>query len=776
VKRRETKDSQPGTAARQNHVRVAVAGIILTLAAFGPAIRAPFDFDDRGTVIENWTIQRVWPPTALIQTPGLGTAASGRPVANYTFALNVALNRALGTTNGPNQTTGYHVVNILLHLLSALLIYVLIRDTLRFGRVGDEWRDRAETLATAVSAIWLLHPIQTEAVNYISQRTELLVSFFYLATLFGAQRAFREQGSRWSVFAIAASLLGMASKEVMLTAPVMVVLYDRAFLFPRWASSWQSRRRRWLYAGLFATSVVSLILIARGGRGGTVGFDVGIPWYQYLYDQGAIIPRYVQLLFWPDRLSYDYGPNWVAGGEAIAGLAALIATGVATIIAWKTDRMRPLGFVGAWFFVILAPSSSIIPIRTEIGAERRIYLASAAVIALATILVMYAQSRRPRTTMATIFTIYFVASGWTAARLAPRELSLQLLARFGIATAVAVIAWCILSRRRWLQVTAACLVPALLVARAASRSTLYRDPEALWRNAVSIVPTNGRGYNALAGFRLHSYPPHLREADSLFLKASELDTMLVQPWLGRAAIATKEDRLADAESLLRHVLRLSPGDSSASDQLGRVLLATGRSDQAIPYLKRLADRWPTGETFSNLGVAYLTLGRLDSARETLDRALGLDSLNVGALGYLGATLVELGRGSDAIPYLTRAVELESAPGFTTGVLAVAYAQAGKPELARKAASMAVDREPRSSIVRVFAGRALALGGFKREAAAYFRDAVRLDPGDAQALTRLANVLASLGEKVEAARFLNQALSIAPNDSAARQSLARLRGR
>jgi tetratricopeptide (TPR) repeat protein len=768
--------TEHGPRATLNGLVVFGVALVVAFASFGPAINAPFDFDDRGTILENPSIRRLWPLTAPLHTPGLGTAVSGRPVANYSFALNYALNRELGLADehsmgGRSETTSYHVVSILLHAISTFLLFALIRDTLRFGRVPEDLRRRAEVIALIVSAVWLAHPIQTEAVNYVSQRTELLVSLFYLATTYAAQRAYREQrAARWIVAALMASLVGMGTKEVMLTAPLLVVLYDRTFLFPTWESMRRSRSRRWLYAGLAATAGLSVALILNGARGGTAGFNLGITWYQYFFAQATVIPRYVQLMLWPDRLTYDYGQATIGGSAGIFGLVSLICVGGACAVAWWHDRWRPLAFLGAWFFLILAPSSSFVPIRTEIAAERRVYLAFAAVVTLVVIGAIYGRPR-PRSAMIGVVVAYFLASGWTAARLAPDYVPLQILLRFAFAVSAAGVIWCIVfARRRWVQFAGWSLIAAILIGRTAARSAMYRNPETLWLATTQTVPGNARAYDALANLRLRANPPRLREADSLFERAGSLDSTYATPWIGRAAIAVKEARLAEAETFLNRALVLSPGDSSATDQLGQVLVATGKSERALQYQRQLAERWPSGETLSRLGLAYLTLGRLDSASRVLADALDFDSANVNALRYLGATLVELGRGREAALYLTRALPIETDSAFTIGLLAIAYAESHQVDLAAKAAAVAVDRAPNDPIVRMLAGRAMAAAGRMREAEEYLRAAVRLDPNDPQALTRLADVLASLGRRVEAKTFLVRALAVAPGYPAALQSL------
>jgi tetratricopeptide (TPR) repeat protein len=141
------------------------------------------------------------------------------------------------------------------------------------------------------------------------------------------------------------------------------------------------RGRRWFYAALAATTLVLVVLVANSPCGATVGFNSGMPWYEYLHTQGWAIAHYLRLALVPNALSLDYDFRAIAHWRGIPGLLLLGALAVATILAWaRASRWGWRGFLGAWFFLILAPSSSVVPILTELVAERRMYLPLAAVV------------------------------------------------------------------------------------------------------------------------------------------------------------------------------------------------------------------------------------------------------------------------------------------------------------------------------------------------------------------------------------------------------------
>src|SRR5215831_7290205 len=274
---------------------VALGLLVAALIAFGPAARAPFDFDDLPGIVHNSTIERLWPLGPVLATPGLETAASGRPIVNLSFAINAALNRRLGiatpTRDSPAEAESYRLVNIAIHVCSALLLFLVVRATLARGRIAESWRDVADPLGGAVAVMWLVHPLQTEAVDYIVQRTELLASSFVLLTVFAGERAWHASVERrpldrriWVAVSVMACSLGVLSKETAVVAPVILFLYDTTFVFADWRESVRNRGR--LYLALIATWAVPLVFLIGGARAHTAGFASGISPLHYAAIQG----------------------------------------------------------------------------------------------------------------------------------------------------------------------------------------------------------------------------------------------------------------------------------------------------------------------------------------------------------------------------------------------------------------------------------------------------------------------------------------------------------
>jgi hypothetical protein len=241
--------------------------------------------------------------------------------------------------------------------------------------------------------LWTLHPLQTEAVTYISQRAESLMGLFYLLTLYGFIRSVTaESRNCWLILSVAACFGGMATKQVMVTAPVLVLLYDRAFISGSFRSALANRR--WYYASLAATWLWLGFLMHRSvSRGGRRGFQEEVGWPTYALTELRVVTDYLKLAFWPHPLVFDYGTEILATDPlAVAPYALILAAIlVGVVIAWRRSPMA--GFLGAWFFLILAPTSTVVPIAEQPMAESRMYLPLAAVVVLVTLL-GYALGRR----------------------------------------------------------------------------------------------------------------------------------------------------------------------------------------------------------------------------------------------------------------------------------------------------------------------------------------------------------------------------------------------
>jgi hypothetical protein len=285
--------------------------IIAIALTYANSLANPFILDDQATVVQNPQIRDLSRVRDVL-VPAPESPIAGRPLTSLSFALNFAA--------GGLDVRGYRSVNLALHLTCALLLMLLVRRTLELPRVGGRLRVRPADLACAAALLWGVHPLTSEVVNYISQRSESLMAAFFLLTLYAAVRAHEAGGARWTVIAVGAGVAGVAAKESMAVAPLVVALYDRVFLFESWRAALQ--RRRGLYAGLAATWVFAALLLAAGPRAAVAGFSSGVSPWTYLLNQAVMITHYLRLAVWPDALVVFYG--WPAA-VGIADVAPYLA-------------------------------------------------------------------------------------------------------------------------------------------------------------------------------------------------------------------------------------------------------------------------------------------------------------------------------------------------------------------------------------------------------------------------------------------------------------------
>ena len=525
------------------------AGTILAAAVcavYGRGVHAPFIFDDENSVTNNSSITRLWPLVGDADergplNPAPQYCTAGRPLVNLSLAVNYRF--------GGLDPTGYHVFNIIVHILSAWLLWAVVARTLALDCFAGRFARSGRPLALLVALIWAVHPLQTEAVQYVTQRTELMVSFFYLATLYGSLRYWAaEAGGRriaWLVLATLACALGMACKEVMVSAPVMVLLFERTFIRKSFREAlWFS----WpLYCGLAAGWGLLALLNMRGPRTDTAGFHLGVPAYAWWFTQAKVLWMYLKLCVWPVPLVIHYEmPYLDTVTQAWPWLLATLLIVLLTL--WLFWRRTAAGFVLVGLFAILSPTL-VVPIISEVAAERRMYLPLAGLVALV------------------------VTGGYGLAQrmLASRE-SKRPAGPLGDPSLTATL-------------VGGALVGTICGAASAGHVKLYQAPLLLWQDAYEHEPDSWIVRNNLAlalrdAGRIAEAIPHFEAVVRLKPKSAHLRSRLAH-----APLAI--DRPQDAIPHLEEVVRLRPDESGSYDNLGFALIVLGRPQDALVTIERV---------------------------------------------------------------------------------------------------------------------------------------------------------------------------------------------
>jgi tetratricopeptide (TPR) repeat protein len=590
---------------------------------------------------------------------------------------------------------GYHLVNVAIHLLCALLLFGIARRTLRTPVVGDALAGRSTLLAFATALVWTLHPLGSEAVDFLTQRTESLMAMFYLLTLYASLRGRGRTGSRaWTALAIASCALGMGCKESMATAPLMVAIYDRIFIFDSWEQAW--RKRRGFYAGLVATWLVLAVLVSSGPRGGSAGFASGVTPWMYLLNQARLIVRYLGLAIWPRGLVLNYGPPvplTVADvlPQALFILVLVLLTAVAVV------RRPALGFLGAWFFITLAPASSVIPIATEVGAERRMYLP---LMALAAAFVLGCRLFLDRMERALnegeqpgVRAAHRIAMAAAAILLASTSIALGAATmmrnreyRSGVAMAETLLARLPSSHSQHIMGQELMAVGRHEEAMAFFREAAKGDPRAHYNLGLELF-NQQRFDEALPEFR------QFVEQAPLLLEAVDARMMMGQ-------IYARQQRWPEATAEFRKVLAMDGSKSDVRGLLADALSAQQLYDEAIPqyqdYLKRHPDE--TGP-LSSLGIALAARGRTEEAVAAFERAAKADPRNPSVLANLANALLSKGDFAGAANHARAAVRLTPRSAVAHEVLGLALAGQGLLDQARVELQQAIQLDPGNAEIR-----------------------------------------------------------------------------
>ncbi len=692
----------------------------LVAVVYGRVLDAPFIFDDEPTIVDNASIRRLAVPWGDADGPGWlrppGRAAtSRRPLPNLTLAVNYALDGL--------RPRGYHVVNVALHVATATVLAALVRRTLLLPYFAGAWSAAAGPVALAVALVWAVHPLVTEAVAYVTQRTEVLAALAFLATLLAAVRYWTAPTPRarraWLAVATGVCLAGMLSKEIVATVPLAVALYERTFL----VRSWRDLRRSWpLHAALASTWLVLIVLNAGGAPGLSDARHHVAPWVWWA-TQTKILLLYLKLAVWPWPLSIHYAPAYLAtvadAWPWVAACAAVVA--VIAALAWPRPAVR---FVLVAALLTLAPTLAI-PLPKMVAAERRMYLPLAGLATLAGV------------------------GLWRA--LAARGTPPARRARAGVAIGLAVV-------------TAGALA-AVTVRRLAA----YASPIAIWTDAVAHQPDDAMAHYNLGVALVEAGRP-AAETVPRFERALALDPAHTGALDNLGLVMLRARRYDEARRRFEQAIALAPDDGVARNDLGVLWLEQGRPGDALPQLERaLRDEpeLPKAVVHRNLGKALAAVGRVDEALGHFDEAARLAPDDVDVPNDRGATLLGLGRAPEAIPFLEDALRRAPANAAIENNLATALLQTGRLDEAIGHLEAILARQPQNLSARNNLGTALQMSGRGGEATAQFERVLADDPENATARYNLASALLDGGAPAAAVPHFEAVLRRRPDDAQAR---------
>ncbi len=573
---------------------------LIVILIYANTIGSPFIFDSRNNIETNPHIR-----ISKITLNDLAAAAfksplKQRPLSNISFALNYYL-------HGYN-VVGFHVVNILIHISTGFLLYFFVKSTFRTPALRSRYGDYL-WISFFTTAVWMVHPLQTQSVSYIVQRMNSLCAMFYvLSILFYARfRLSGQQKNKWRLLSgcILAGVLALASKQIAATLPVFIIAYEWYF-FRDLELKWLKNQIPLLTGCLLLTAVIALALLGSNPLDGILkgyqGRDFTLT--QRLLTEPRVIIFYLSQLLWPhpSRLNLDHDftlsnslMDPMTTFFSIFIIAALIGLAVVT-----ASKQRLLSFCIMWFFGNLVIESSILPL--EIIFEHRVYLPSMT---------------------------------------------------FSLIIVLLVYRWV---KPAWLPAALLCAMVTVGAVWTYERNAVYSDRVTFWQDCADKSPGKARPFNNL-GVALADQGDH-DEAIKQYQKALQIDPLYQDPVANIGLSLAQKGKMEESITQFLKALVINPKDYKTLNNLGASLIVVGRVTEAIQRLSEALTLDPYyAQAHNNLGVALQRQGRVGEAIDHFSTAVQLDPDYSRAYNNLGIILANQGRYEEAIEQFSAALKI-----------------------------------------------------------------------------------------------------------------------
>jgi Tfp pilus assembly protein PilF len=577
---------------------------VIIILIYSGTLTTPFIFDDINNIRDNPHIRIPFLSFKNLARAGFQSPLANRPVANISFALNYYF-------HGYNLV-GFHVVNILIHLASGIFLYAFVKATFRTPTLRARYAVSG-WIPFFTAFIWLVHPLQTQSVTYLVQRMNSLAAMFYVLSMLLYVKFRLNTGShaKWPFLGgcILAGMLAFGSKEISVTLPGFIVLYEWYF-FQGLSRQWAKHRVLILAGcGVFII-VISLLYFGNDPfariLNGYHSRDFTL--IQRVLTQFRVVILYISLLIWPQpgRLSLDH--DIVLSYSLINPITTLLSMTVIIVLilpALLLAKREPLiSFCILWYFGNLIIESSIIGL--ELVFEHRNYLPSMLAILLVVTLVF--RYLKP--------------------------------ARGGV--------------------VALCVIGTLFTVWTFERNKVWSDEISLYRDCIEKAPGKARPYNNLGAALLRG--GSLAEAVEQFKSALRIKPDYVDAHYNLGYALSRQGNLEGGIDQFAETLRLDPNNLKALNNMGVALALQGRYGQAVNYFEAALKQNPgDSDLHYNLGIALKNEGQPDDAAHHFARVLALNPRHAQAHYNLGLVLQERGQFDAANQHFSRALEIN--PNF-----------------------------------------------------------------------------------------------------------------
>ncbi len=732
---------------------------------YAGSVHAPFLFDDIPTISGNPAIRaKAFSFHEIVERPLSGYAGHGRPLPMISFALNHLF--------GGLSPFGYHLVNIVIHAIAAIILYLLLVETVKLV-VGEGELEENPRLPYSVAfwsaAIWALNPLQVLSVTLVCQRMNAMAGLFSVLSLLlyvKGRLASREKRGKsvvvWTFFVGAAisAAMALASKQNAVATPFLVLLYE-CFFF-RLDRMWI---RRWLrLAPLMLLFVLALGVFWVGSdpfsRLAAQYHMRGFTVWERLLTEARVVFYYVGIYLLPlpsqTRLVYDY-PISTSPISPLVTLLALAGLAACAVVMVKQAGKRPLlVFAMAWWFAQLLVESTVIPL--EPAFEYRVY------------------------TPSMFLWVPFILMLFSP----PGGGGIGVLRKARIPVMVVLV-----------------LAYAFLTAR---RNELMAHPLYFWADSFSKAPNDARtainyanelnaaGKRLLADrvlkrtLELHPNSPEAlhnlgaslaaqgcyKDAEKLVREAIAVRKGYVQAYVTLAAILMDTGRVPEGGVYLQKAWRLCPDDPLIAVQMGNYARRLGDADEAERfYRKALETSNGVPAAAHNLGVLYLKKRDLKKAAAAFEDAVERAPDSPEERYMAGVVAMRMGNYHKAAEFFRDALELN--PQFADAEKALEVARRGMGANVNakevEALEKALKQTPDDPLLLSRLGSLLLRSGRVDEAESKFRRALELNPDMVESTKGLGDVMMLEKRYPEAESFFVKALREAPDDPVLHHNLA-----
>jgi tetratricopeptide (TPR) repeat protein len=690
---------------------IILAFFILGFLIYSNTLESPFVFDDTVRILENPDIRmdklsnnNLWKAAFGKQSP------RSRPIGNISFALNYYFHQY--------ELAGYHIVNIIIHIISGILLWLFLKKTFNLKSVRPDFKN-GEWIALFAALLWLVNPVQTQSVTYIVQRLNSMAAMFFLFSfLFYLNgRLTAKKGMRWPWFLSAALawFLALGCKQNTATLPFFIFLYEWYF-FQDLNIDWLKRNIRYFFIIFVVFLIVALIFLGTkpldrlASIGDYANKTFTLP--ERVMTEWRVVIYYLTLIILPhpSRLNLDYDfPLSYSLINPITTLLSLIGIiGLMVLAVFLAKKQRLMSFCIFWFLGNLVIESSVIPVA--IIFEHRLYLPSM-LVCLIPIVLLYR----------------YIQSNWLIAFIS-------------------------------------CTLIILYSYWTFERNNVWRDGLALWSDCVNKSPNKARPHSNLGVAQKGQNM--VDEALQNFRKALDLNPNYVDALHNLGVILEERNKINEAIAHYRKAVELKPGYIKSRNNLGVALLRKGKTHEAVEHFIIVLQIEPNfAQAHNNLGLALSKQGKISEAVEHYDKALSIEPNNAKAHLNLGDALLMQGKTEQAINHFHKSLQLDPDYAEAHNNLGGQLLNQGKMDEALEHLNRALRINPELAQAHNNVGIILVQQGNLKRAISHFQEALRIDPDFKLAENNLNRALEIRNSMDMEADSVQEALKNNPDDPA-----------